>query len=78
MSRRFDSPVGAMRASDEGEFVEYGAYAKLEEACMNLYYAGYWSCDRECDEVGLWTALKNALGLKDGTSPKASEVLGND
>jgi hypothetical protein len=46
------------------------ASSDLERAALQLYYAGVWSCDRRVDEARLWTQLRDALGLKPGTSPR--------
>ena len=43
---------------------------QLQAAGKALYYAGYWSCDREVDEAQLWEDFRDALGLLRGTSPK--------
>jgi len=43
--------------------------AELENALLNLYNAGHWTCDRNVDETALWDDAKKALGLEDGTSP---------
>lgn len=45
-------------------------FAKLQEAVTRLYMAAYWSADRDVDEVGLWTAARDAVGIKPGSSPK--------
>lgn len=50
---------------------------KLKKAALELYYAGYWSCDRKCNEALLWENLREALGLPSGTSPKPLEFRGN-
>lgn len=44
-------------------------YESLRRAALDIYSAGYWTCDREVDEAALWTALRDALGLPTGTSP---------
>lgn len=41
----------------------------LLQAVRNLYYAGVWYCDRHVDEVGLWTAVRDAAGFEKGNSP---------
>lgn len=48
-------------------------FAKLQEAVTKLYMAAYWSADRDVDEVGLWTAVRDAAGIKPGSSPKKIE-----
>jgi len=52
--------------------------AELEEAGRRLYYAGFWRCDREVDEVALWDRMKAVLGLPHGTSPARTVEGGED
>ena len=52
--------------------------AELEEAGRGLYYAGFWRCDREVDEVALWDRMKAVLGLPHGTSPARTVEGGED
>jgi len=51
---------------------------ELEDAGRGLYYAGFWRCDREVDEVALWDRMKAALGLPHGTSPARGAGGGED
>jgi len=43
---------------------------RLQAAATALYEAGHWRCDRPCDEVALWTELRDALGREPGAAPK--------
>lgn len=40
--------------------------AGLAAAVANLYFAGYWHCDRAVDEKKLWTTVRDAAGIKAG------------
>lgn len=42
----------------------------LKAAGVAIYMAGHWTCDRPVDDAALWTALRDALGLPPGNSPK--------
>lgn len=46
----------------------------LYDAALALYEAAYWTPDRECDAVALWTNLRDALGLEPGTHTDVSEA----
>lgn len=54
---------GADRQLDVSE-----KHQALYLAAHALYTAGRWTCDRACDAAGLWTALRDALGLPPGTA----------
>lgn len=45
------------------------AYIKLHEAAQNLYYSAVWVADRKCNEVQLWTELRDTAGFGAGKSP---------
>lgn len=47
----------------------------LQDAVRNLYFAGYWHADREVNEIGLWTAVRDAANIKPG---QTGERLGPD
>jgi hypothetical protein len=49
----------------------------LEVAALALYRAGHWTCDRPADEAGLWMALREALHLPPGSSPKPLPARGD-
>jgi hypothetical protein len=44
---------------------------KLHFAAATIYDAGHWTCDRDVHEAALWERLRDALGRKPGTAPKA-------
>jgi len=48
---------------------------RLHAAATALYEAGHWRCDRPCDEVALWTELRDALGRTPGAAPRP--LVGN-
>jgi hypothetical protein len=39
---------------------------KIKGAVEKLYFAAYWSPDRPCDAVALWTAVRDAVGIEPG------------
>jgi 5'-deoxynucleotidase len=39
---------------------------RLREAVAALYFAAYWHPDRDVDEQGLWTAVRDAAGITPG------------
>ena len=41
-------------------------YIDLVEAVYDLYFAAYWSPDRDCDAAKLWETLRDAAGIKPG------------
>ena len=43
-------------------------FEQLRAAALALYFAGKWSCHREVDEIRLWEALRDALGLEAGAA----------
>jgi len=45
------------------------AYIKLHAAVQNLYYSAAWLADRKCNEVQLWTELRDTAGFGVGKSP---------
>ena len=59
----FKSPDARMKYKEH-------MYDKIVAVANALYDAGYWSCDRQVDEIELWEKLRDALGRKHGTSPK--------
>ena len=53
---------------------------KLETAAFQLYMAGKWDCDtlEDDEQTRLWTNLRNALGLPEGTATKAGLIKGTN
>jgi hypothetical protein len=53
-------------------------YAAVTEAAGKLYYAGVWELQGggmpSEEQSALWEALRDALGLKPGTSPARTGV----
>jgi len=43
---------------------------EIRECARAIYKAAHWTADRPCDELGLWDALRVALGLPHGSAPK--------
>jgi hypothetical protein len=41
-------------------------FEALKKAVEELYFAAYWSPDRECDALGLWTAVRDAAKIAPG------------
>ena len=41
---------------------------RLREAVERLYYAAYWTADREVDAIKLWEDVRDAAGLTPGKS----------
>lgn len=58
---------------DRDDFEEYQNYLfyRLKKAAEAIYMAAYWTADRQVDEIGLWTELRDALGLAPDTATKA-------
>jgi len=52
------------------EAMENSQFENLRNAVKNLYYAAVWHPDRQVDEEGLWTAVRDAAGFPAGKSPK--------
>lgn len=44
--------------------------ANLRHAATAVYQAAHWTADRPVDSAALWTALRDAIGLPAGTSPR--------
>lgn len=74
MRRTADFPVGHGSAlqptplPDDRQLDVTNRHQALYLAAHALYTAGRWTCDRACDAAGLWTALRDALGLPPGTA----------
>lgn len=66
LKRDYDAAAGE-RAEFEHE-AEYRRkkYETLVAAVKALYFAAYWSADRQVDEWALWTALRDAAGIEPG------------
>lgn len=45
-------------------------FGRLQDAVLALYAAAYWTPDREADEQGLWSAVRDAAEIPPGTSPR--------
>jgi hypothetical protein len=65
--RTFPGPSNERKAVDLIE--------KMHEAVAALYFAAYWHPDRKVDEAALWTAVRDAAGIKPG---QTGERLGPD
>ena len=48
---------------------------ELKKAIEDLYFAGYWHCDRPVDEEKLWEAIRIAADIRPG---QTTERLGSD
>jgi hypothetical protein len=46
------------------------ALAAIRDAFHDVYYAGFWTCDRPVNASALWTTLRDELGFASGCSPK--------
>lgn len=44
---------------------------RLKAAVHAIYFAAVWSPDRECDATKLWTELRDAAGIRAGSSTEA-------
>ena len=72
MSRQIYSKKDAKR--DNAIFEKnLDRYNKIEKALLDLYNAGYWTCDRNVDAEQLWTSARDALGIEPGNSPKRKD-----
>jgi hypothetical protein len=54
-------------------------YDRLKDAVEKLYYAAYWSPDRNVDADTLWKNVRDAAELPEGNSPKpiTDETINN-
>lgn len=39
---------------------------RIKVAVEALYFAAYWTPDRECEAQALWTELRDAAGIEPG------------
>lgn len=47
---------------------------RMRAAIVAVYFAAYWTADRDCDEAKLWIELREAAGITPG---QTRAVLGD-
>lgn len=44
-------------------------YLRMYQAMGDLYYAAAWYADRQCNDVALWTNVRDVCGFIPGNAP---------
>jgi len=77
----FTTPEIAMKYLSHGDqqIAELArAYLHLWGAVRDVYYSAHWTPDRSCNDVELWTVVRDAAGFPPGFSPKPISPLAVD